>query len=125
MKWSDFSKNKLVVLDFWATWCIPCMEALPSTVKLSADLARQQVGLIFISFDNNKAYWAKMSEQLHLPNSFIIDEKNKQYLAENLNLHTIPRYILINSNGDVLDYDTPKPGTDDFTRLIKSILDTD
>lgn len=123
MNFDDFSKNKLIVIDFWATWCVPCMKDLPSVLKQVDNLNKKNVGLIFVSFDNDQKYWSEVSERFTMPDSFIIDEKNKQYLMDNLNLHTIPRYIVINSKGDVLDYDAPKPGTSEFSHLIKSMLE--
>jgi len=120
INFDELSDKKLTIIDFWATWCAPCMEELPSVLKLSSELARQHVNIVFVSFDNNRAYWSKMSEHMKIPNSCLVDEKNKQNLMDELNIFTIPRYLLINSKGEIIDYDAPRPGTNEFDRLIKS-----
>jgi thiol-disulfide isomerase/thioredoxin len=51
---SDY-RGKIVVLNFWATWCGPCREELPMLSKLSKDFAPQDVAFLAISLDDAKS----------------------------------------------------------------------
>src|ERR1039458_1509786 len=54
---SDF-KGKFVVIDFWASWCIPCREEMPATQKLASDLGdRSELVFLYISFDEDEQAW--------------------------------------------------------------------
>src|SRR5262245_40794760 len=45
------NKGKVVVVDCWATWCVPCRKAFPKTVELSKTYAEQGVVVVSLSFD--------------------------------------------------------------------------
>ena len=47
-------RGKVVVVNFWATWCAPCQEELPRLEKLAADYAGKPVAFVFISIDEPK-----------------------------------------------------------------------
>ncbi len=46
------NKGKVVVVDCWATWCVPCRKAFPETVKLSKAYAGKGVVMVSLSFDD-------------------------------------------------------------------------
>lgn len=47
-------RGKIVVVNFWATWCGPCQEELPRLAKLASDYATQPVAFVIISIDEEK-----------------------------------------------------------------------
>jgi thiol-disulfide isomerase/thioredoxin len=91
--------GKTVLLDFWATWCAPCIDSLPSLEKLYQEAASK--GLVMISIDEDldpkKAadLWAKRKEPW--PNLHANEETVKQFPD-----HGIPYFVLINGSGDVV-----------------------
>ena len=46
------SKGKVIVVDCWATWCVPCRKAFPQTVKLAKEYASKGVVVISLCFDD-------------------------------------------------------------------------
>jgi thiol-disulfide isomerase/thioredoxin len=50
-------RGKVVLVDFWATWCIPCLELLPHTIQLRQQYAERGLAVVTVSFDasNNEA----------------------------------------------------------------------
>jgi len=57
----DFSKNQLSVVNFWATWCAPCVEEMPAMSELASRLEEKGVRFYFISIDED---WAKVDRFL-------------------------------------------------------------
>jgi len=47
-------RGKIVVVNFWATWCTPCQDELPRLAKLASDYAGKPVAFVFISIDEPK-----------------------------------------------------------------------
>jgi thiol-disulfide isomerase/thioredoxin/outer membrane lipoprotein-sorting protein len=91
--------GQTVLLDFWATWCAPCVDSLPSLEKLHQEAAPK--GLVMISIDEDldpkKAadLWAKRREPW--PNFHATTEIIKQFPD-----HGIPYFVLIDGSGDVV-----------------------
>lgn len=91
--------GKTVLLDFWATWCLPCVESLPSLEKLHQEAAPK--GLVMISIDEDEDpkkaadFWAKRKEPW--PNFHASSEIVKQFPD-----HGIPYFVLIDGSGNVV-----------------------
>jgi len=122
-KYSDFAESKLLILDLWATWCAPCLQEIPSALKLQKTFARdKKVSYVFLSYDFNVNAWAAQSQTLGLDNSYLLVEKYKEVLDEALDIPTIPRYIILNNRGDVLVTDAPSPASPKLKELVQSLL---
>ena len=99
--------GKPVLLDFWATWCVPCVESLPSLEKLHRETTGAGLELISIDEDENSktatAFWIKHNEPW--PNFHDSGEIEKQFP-----MHGIPYFVLIDSSGTIVYSDS---GLDD------------
>ncbi len=65
IKLADY-KGKYVMLDFWASWCVPCRKENPNVVKLYQQYHAKGLNIIGISLDENKASWQKAINDDHL-----------------------------------------------------------
>lgn len=92
-------KNKFIVLEFWATWCAPCLGAVPHINELQNKF-KSNTNLIFISITDEKV--EKVLNTLkHIEFSTIVvsDQTNKTH--KTLNISEIPITVLIDNNGVV------------------------
>jgi peroxiredoxin len=100
IKLSDL-KGKVVVLDFWATWCPPCRESLPNLAKLSADpnLAARGLKVIAIhsqqGFEKAKGY----VDDNHLPLTVALDTDGSA--TETYKVEGFPTTIVIGRDGTI------------------------
>jgi thiol-disulfide isomerase/thioredoxin len=105
---SDY-KGKLVLLNFWATWCAPCKEEMPSLdgLKLITELSNIEIFPINIGKDSVKKS-DQFFKDLNIKNLNIYFD-NPKTLAKNLSLRGVPTTILFNKEGK------------EFARIIGSI----
>tara|TARA_B100001093_G_scaffold470062_1_gene491257 strand:+ start:321 stop:830 length:510 start_codon:yes stop_codon:yes gene_type:complete len=98
IKLSDY-KGNLVLLNFWATWCAPCKEEMPSldALKVNPNLDNIEVFPINIGKDNLKKS-KKFFKDLNIKNLKIYFDNTKT-LAKDLALRGVPTTILFNKEG--------------------------
>ncbi|MFG6687878.1 TlpA family protein disulfide reductase [Mariniflexile sp. HNIBRBA6329] len=125
-------KGKYVYVDVWATWCGPCKAEIPSLKALEKQYHGKNIQFVSLSIDDDRSHggsWDKAREdwksfiadkqlggiQLFAPNGwqsqFVLDYKIKG----------IPRFILIDPNGNVVTPDAPRPSDSSLTELFKSL----
>ena len=108
IKLSDY-RGKLILLNFWATWCAPCKEEMPSldSLKNNPNLRNIEIFPINVGKDSLEKS-NKFFEDLNIKNLSIYFDNNIT-LAKDLILRGIPTTILINKEGK------------EFARVIGSI----
>jgi len=86
-------KGKLILLDFWASWCAPCIENMPFSVKLEKLYKNKGIVFIYMSLDKDESKWqvSNFSEQLNGKNSFRFINSKESTFLKNLGLDEIPR----------------------------------
>jgi len=100
---SASTKGKVVILDFWATWCGPCKAASPTMQKLHQKFAKQ--GLVVIGSnitDSPKKAGDYAKEHKY---TYAFTAGNDAYAAK-LGIEAIPVFIFIDRNGIVQRVDT-------------------
>jgi cytochrome c biogenesis protein CcmG/thiol:disulfide interchange protein DsbE len=64
---ADNFGGKLLVLNFWATWCPPCVEETPSLEEFARELGPQGVVVLGVSVDRNESLYRKFLERYSIP----------------------------------------------------------
>src|SRR5215469_7306570 len=89
---------KLVILNFWASWCQPCVEEMPSLSKLAADLAPKGVVVVGVSVDQDEAAYKAFVQKYH-PNFLTVRDLK---LHEDFGTYMYPETYIIGRDGKVL-----------------------
>ena len=99
LKLNDF-KGNLVILNFWATWCAPCIEEMPSLNKLQINPNFDNLQIIPINVGRENIEKSKnFYKKLNINNLEIYFDKNVE-LANKFLLRGLPTTIFVNKNGE-------------------------
>jgi cytochrome c biogenesis protein CcmG/thiol:disulfide interchange protein DsbE len=97
---SDFG-GKLLVLNFWATWCQTCIVELPSLNKFATDYASRGVVVLGVSVDKNEGLYKSFVKNGHLAFDTALDPEAN--IATSYGTLQFPETYLIDRNGKVLE----------------------
>ncbi|MVM37211.1 redoxin family protein [Spirosoma sp. HMF3257] len=113
----DEFKGKVVYLDVWASWCGPCRAEFPFSKQLQERLTKkqkEQVVFLYLSIDDTEEVWKKALNTLQLQGEQGLSKGGwKSRTVQYFGIQSIPRYILINKNGQVTDADAKRPSMTD------------
>lgn len=101
----DFAKlrGKVVLVDFWATWCGPCVAEIPNVVKSYKKLHDKGFEIVGISLDQDKAKLEKFVKENEMPWVQFFDGKGwKNEISTKFGINSIPAMWLINKKGMVI-----------------------
>ncbi|MFT3749901.1 MAG: TlpA disulfide reductase family protein [Agriterribacter sp.] len=90
--------KKIIVLDLWASWCIPCIKALPMLKKIQQLNISKNVQFVSISIDKNRDDWIKAEEKVKIPwISLITDD----IAIKKYDINAVPAYFIIDKQGNM------------------------
>lgn len=121
----EVNQGKIIYIDFWASWCAPCRAAFSSSRKLHEEFKEKEIVFLYLSTDANFEAWKKANqfEKLTENSYLIINTKTSEYLKK-LAIDYIPRYVLIDSNGEISNPKAPSPDSEkiknEFNNLLKN-----
>jgi thiol-disulfide isomerase/thioredoxin len=120
----DTFLGKVLYIDIWASWCGPCRKQFPYAKKLKEQFSRRdlrKIEFMYISIDNDYDKWKKALIDFNIKGSHFISPANKLDGAGSyFEVAGIPRYIIINKDGSIADYNAKRPNDDD---LLKELLE--
>ncbi len=114
----DAMGGRVVLIDFWATWCGPCNAELPHMRKLAQEFAGQPLVILSVSSDTDEAKWKDFIARNSMTWVQYRDADHK--LASLFNVNGIPHYFTIDSDG-VLTSEMMGTGSDVEGKLKKLI----
>jgi peroxiredoxin len=105
IKLSDF-KGKYLLLDFWASWCVPCRAENPNVVTAYQKYKVNNFEILSVSLDVNKADWIKAIKHDGMPWTHVRDPHQTTHwdsrITKLYNVGPIPTNFLIDPNGIII-----------------------
>ncbi len=122
-------KGKYVYVDVWATWCGPCKAEIPSLKKVEKMYHGKNIAFVSVSIDDDRSHggswekanedWKKMVEEKELGGIQLFAPKGwKSDFVREYKINGIPRFILIDPDGNVVTPSAPRPSSDALIKLF-------
>ena len=117
-------KGKYVYIDVWATWCGPCRAEIPSLQKVEEAFAAKNIAFVSISVDEKKDHdkWFKLVDSQKMGGIQLFADNNwTSTFVRAYSIDSIPRFILIDPNGNIVDPDAPRPSDPELTKILNGL----
>ncbi len=109
VKLSDL-KGNLVYVDIWATWCGPCIAEHPHWDKMKEEYKDKPISFLTVSIDDSKEPWEKMVKAKNMDGlQWFTENAWKSDIAQHFMVNAIPRFLLLDKDGKVLDPSADRP----------------
>lgn len=92
--------GKVVLLDFWASWCVPCRKAIPHLKELDETYKDNGLEIVSISIDDDKEKWLKAVEEEQMPWSQLLDHKDE--VSKEYYINSVPKMYIIDRSGNIV-----------------------
>jgi thiol-disulfide isomerase/thioredoxin len=111
IKLSQFKGKSVVLLDFWASWCVPCRQSLPYVKTIYKKYHPKGFDVIAVSVDENRNAWIEAVKQDSIDKWYNIPIAEKwtsgpftnDDIFQNYYYRAIPEQLLIDKNGKIID----------------------
>lgn len=115
-------RGKVIVLNFWATWCLPCKDEMPSLDKLNSTYKDKGLVVVSVSLNNSVNRVKDFLEKVPVGFIVLLDEKSK--VSRQYKVYSIPTTFVIDKGGFVVrkyqgpeDWVSPK-----ITKTMEDLL---
>ena len=119
------NKGKVIYLDFWASWCAPCLQSMPHARILREEYKDKSVVFICLAINDEEANW-KVAERIYgvnyLSESYFITNSKTEQVIIDLNVRTVPRYVLFDKNGVLVHSNAPEPRGREIREQLDKLL---
>ena len=118
-------RGKYVYIDVWATWCGPCIAEIPHMKKVEEAFHGKNIEFVGISVDTKKDYekWKKfvVTKDLKGIQLFADNDWNSDFIKA-YGITGIPRFILIDPKGNIVNANADRPSSPALTTLLNELL---
>nr|WP_084407014.1 TlpA disulfide reductase family protein [Pedobacter panaciterrae] len=123
VKLVDKYKGKVVFIDFWATWCSPCLISIKEMAPLKEDLAKNK-DIVFLYITNSSS--PEKTYQTVMPGikgeHYRVTDDEYNLLAKQFQINGIPHYAIINKRGEVVDGHFRWGQTDEIKKELLALV---
>lgn len=113
-------RGKYVYIDIWATWCGPCCKQIPHMAALEHKYKNRNIHFVSISVDKNRKAWQKMVREKDMQ-GIQLNAGNDQSFSESYMIASIPRFILLDPEGRIINAKMPPPSNPQTSEFLDNL----
>lgn len=123
-------KGKFVYIDVWATWCGPCIQEIPYLKALEKEYENKNIVFVSISTDESQrnggswekaeSKWRNFVQKKNMSGVQLWSGKDFSF-QQAYKINAIPRFILIDPKGNIVDANAPRPSDPNLKNLLSSL----
>ncbi|MFK2821275.1 TlpA disulfide reductase family protein [Flavobacteriaceae sp. LMIT009] len=117
-------KGKFVYIDVWATWCGPCKREIPFLKEVESKYHGKNIEFVSASIDRMKDHeaWVEMVKDKQLGGHQLFADKDWQSdFVKGYGIEGIPRFILVDPDGNIVSADAPRPSNPKLIELFTEL----
>ncbi len=117
-------KGRYVLIDFWASWCAPCKKEIPYLKQLSQQYSSNKIVFLSVSLDKEVQVWQKavIANGDAKSNHYLLINSENSSLVKQFDIHAIPRYLLFDKEGKIINAEAPRPSEPELISLLNKLI---
>ena len=118
----DF-RGKVIMLDFWASWCPPCLREMPHMKAMKERfVGEEDLVFVYISIDTDEEAWRNAVDRLALKGVHFNTPGRERGVPPLYNVKWIPTFYVIGRDGNIFDNRPPMPSSGDLDEVLRQAL---
>lgn len=111
-------KGKVIYVDFWASWCVPCRAEMPNAAVLKKNLKGKDIVFLYFGYNDKEKAWLKAREQLSVEGEhYLLNDTMRKEADALFGINGIPHYAIIDKNGGIVNKRADRP-RDVYAQLL-------
>ncbi len=119
----DDLKGKLVYIDVWATWCLPCLKEIPHLDTLQKDYSNKNIVFVSIAWEDNRERWEKVIKEKEMGGIQLFSKNKDADFFIDYTISGVPRFILLDQNLDIIDASAKRPSDQSLRQQLDELLE--
>lgn len=117
-------KGKVIYVDVWATWCMPCLAEMGNSQKLRQNLAGKDVVFVYlcISSPDEKTWRSLIGTKNIEGENYFLNYNQSQAILKSFKIKGIPYYLIVNKDGTIAKANAGRPADDETIDGINTML---
>ncbi len=98
------NKGKVIYMDFWGTWCAPCLSEMPNSKTIETALHGKEVAFVYICLESKEGPWKACLDKFQLGGQhYLLSLKQSSEIRRSFDLDGVPFYVLIDAEGTIVE----------------------
>lgn len=117
------NKGHIIVFDFWASWCDPCVQEIPYLKLMMKNSKNKNIRFISLSLDKERQPWQKyiITNGLNMKENYNFVNFHQSSFIDKYQIRGIPRFIIIDKSGKIVNEDAPRPSDPELQKILDKL----